>query len=107
MTPLIFAAALALSPAPASSIDVAAHPASETTRACAALAQLAVAPDGTPMLYKLTDLPPGVEEHAVWRTVAGCPVREVVYNGQAYYMGSSLPRLDREPLQGRIANRHY
>ena len=104
MTPLIFAAAIAFSPASAPSNVV--HLGPDTTKACAALAQLTVAPDGTPMLYKLTELPPGITEHAVWRTVEGCPVREVVYKGRAYYMGSSIPKLDNRPLQGNRM-RHY
>ena len=105
MVPLLFAAAIALSPAQAAPPKFV-HLGPDTTAACAALAQLTVAPDGTPMLYKLTELPPGIAEHAVWRTVSGCPVREVVYKGQAYYMGSSIPTLDNRPLQGNRM-RHY
>ena len=58
------------------------------------------------MLYKLTELPPGLLEHAVWRTVAGCPVREVVYKGHAYYMCSSVPKLDDRPLTGNRMRRY-
>ena len=41
-------------------------------------------PDGLP-LKKLGDLPRALEQHAVLRMVRGCPVLEVVYEGQIYY----------------------
>ncbi len=43
---------------------------------------------GSVPLKRLGDLPPGLLEHAVLREVAGCPVREVVYAGQIYYVPS-------------------
>lgn len=36
---------------------------------------------------KLADLPPGLMEHAVLRTIHGCPVREIVFAGGTYYLG--------------------
>lgn len=36
---------------------------------------------------KLADLPPGLLEHAVLRTIHGCPVREIVSAGGTYYLG--------------------
>ena len=58
-------------------------------------------------LLRLDQLPPGVLEHAVLRTVAGCPVREIVWNGQTYYVAPAGPAvLDAEPLRGsRITHR--
>jgi hypothetical protein len=109
MTPLLFAAALAGSPfvaQPGQSLDLSTvwqTPritdfkilGSDPTHACANLSQLTVAPDGTPLLKRLDQLPRGVMEHAVWRTVGGCPVREIVFGGQTYYMASTNPQLER------------
>ncbi len=36
---------------------------------------------------KLADLPPGLMEHAVLRSIHGCPVREIVFAGGTYYLG--------------------
>jgi hypothetical protein len=122
MTPLLFAAALALSPTaaqPSQPFDAGMiRPfVQDFGAACARLGTLTVAPDGVPF-RKLNELPPGLLEHAVWRRVAGCPVREVVYRGQTYYVGPSIPRivsgpavgndapgLDRGPLQGNRLTR--
>ena len=110
MTPLLFAAALAISPLasqPYQPIDghVALpgltrlppgsfiQPLSANT--CAKLGAQAVAPDGVRMFKRLDQLPWGVLEHAVWRTVGGCPVREIVYGGETYYVASANPRLER------------
>ena len=105
MTPLIFAAAVAGSAAflpPSANAQADAFAA-----ACAPLMDHTVAPDGTPF-RKLNELPPGIYEHAVWRVVNGCPVREVVYKGQAYYIGPSIPRFDDRPLTGgHLARRNY
>ena len=49
-------------------------------------------PLAPPGIYQL---PPGVMEHAVWRTVGGCPVREIVFGGQTYYLSSASPHLER------------
>jgi len=73
--------------------------------ACAKLLTQTAAPDGTPF-RRLDQLPPKIEEHTVWRTVGGCPVREVVWQGQTYYVGSSNPVLDSGPLTGSPM-RHY
>jgi hypothetical protein len=69
------------------------------------MTQKTVAPDGVPF-FKLNELPPGIAEHAVWRTVAGCPVREIVYRGQPYYIGPSIPRLETGPAYGNRITRH-
>ncbi len=105
MTPLLFAAALSLSPAVAGQgqgldLRFSFSPSPNAGEACAKLGLQTVAPDGTPMLRKLGDLPWGLVEHAVWRTVAGCPVREIVWNGQTYYLDSSGPRLESGPAVG-------
>ena len=103
MIPLLFAAALAGSPAAPIVVTVEQR---DATLSCAKLLTQTAAPDGTPF-RRLDELPPKVEEHAVWRTVAGCPVREVVWEGQTYYVGSSNPAFDSGPLQGsRIQRRN-
>ena len=66
-----------------------------TGQACARLAQQTVAPDGVRLFKRLDQLPKGVLEHAVWRTVGGCPVREVVFGGQTYYVTSNAPQVER------------
>lgn len=116
MIPLLFAAALAGSPAllePAQAYDprfvIPGKPPNvrrlgpDTTEACNKLAIQTVAPDGVP-LRKLGDLPGAIMEHAVLRTVAGCPVAEVVYKGQTYYVQGSKSGLE-EDLRGRIRQR--
>lgn len=45
---------------------------------------------------KLADLPPGLMEHAVLRSIHGCPVREIVYAGGTYYLG--VPDSGIEPV---------
>jgi hypothetical protein len=110
MTPLLFAAALALSPGALQSyqpIDgrvLLAPPPSRPfgsfvrpfqVNTCAKLDAQAVAPDGVRMFKRLDQLPRGLLEHAVWRTVGGCPVREIVFGGQTYYLSSASPRLER------------
>jgi hypothetical protein len=102
MIPLLFAAAVAGAPASPSITTFVAK--GDVTPACAKLLTQTVAPDGTPF-RRLDQLPPKVEEHAVWRTVGGCPVREVVWEGQTYYVGSSNPVLDAGPLTGRRIQR--
>jgi hypothetical protein len=102
MIPLLFAAAVAGAPAspPITTFVVK----GDLTPACAKLLTQTVAPDGT-RIKKLNELPPAIEEHAVWRKVSGCPVREVVWEGQTYYLGSSDPVFDTEPLQGNRIRR--
>jgi hypothetical protein len=112
MTPLLFAAALAIAPAPPQPVQaidgggplfnaplrrlapnqfIPAPP----SVACSRLATQTVAPDGVRIFKRLDQLPWGVLEHAVWRTVSGCPVREIVFGGQTYYVASSSPRIER------------
>lgn len=40
---------------------------------------------------RLDELPWGLIEHAVLRSVAGCPVREVIYQGQVYWVEPASP----------------
>jgi hypothetical protein len=103
MIPLLFAAAVA--GAPASPVITTFVSKGAETPACAKLLTQTAAPDGTPF-RRLDQLPPAVEEHAVWRTVGGCPVREVVWDGQVYYVGSSNPVLDSGPLTGSRVRRY-
>jgi hypothetical protein len=109
MTPLLFAAALAMSP-PAAQPDFNWQPGlhrlegpirnfGELPAACAKLDSQAVAPDGVRIFKKLNELPWGVMEHAVWRTVGGCPVREIVFGGETYYLASGNLQIERlDPL---------
>jgi hypothetical protein len=105
MTPLLFAAALAVSPV-ASQPDFNPQPGLHRLEApirnfgplpaaCAKLDNQAVAPDGVRIFKKLNELPWAMLEHAVWRTVGGCPVREIVFAGQTYYLTSASPRVER------------
>jgi hypothetical protein len=103
MIPLLFAAAVAAAPGPAPITTVVVKGAE--TPACSKLLSQTVAPDGTPF-KRLDQLPDKIEEHAVWRMVSGCPVREVVWNGQTYYVGSSNPVLDSSPLTGARIRRY-
>ena len=76
--------------------------------ACARLETLTAAPDGVPLFKRLDQLPEAVREHAVWRTVEGCPVREIRYQGRTWYVVSANPLFDSRPLQGnRIQRRDY
>jgi hypothetical protein len=127
MIPLLFAAALALTPQPSAasepSIVVKTTPSFALPGAFATPwlqqdangkltlcnrsgATKTLGPDGLP-LTKLGDLPPAVEEHAIVRMVNGCPVREVVYNGQTYYLDAPLGGLERDLRGSRITNRRY
>ena len=63
--------------------------------ACARLATQTVAPDGVRLFKRLDQLPWAVLEHAVWRSVAGCPVREIRYQGQTWYVTSGRPQIER------------
>lgn len=102
MLPLLFAAVAGAPANPPITTFIAKD---ALTPACAKLLTQTAAPDGTPF-RRLDQLPPKVEEHAVWRTVSGCPVREVVWEGQTYYVGSSNPVLDSGPLQGSRIRRY-
>jgi hypothetical protein len=111
MTPFVFAAVLTatangVQTAQAYDLRFAKPPkiaplGSDTQAACAKLATRTVAPDGIP-LRKLGELPGAIMEHAVWRTVAGCPVREVVYKGQTYYVTSATPKVEKIEPGDRI-----
>ena len=113
MTPLLFAAALAIAgPQPAQALDPGVAwspspvaPLGPSTAACARLGAQTVAPDGVRMFKRLDRLPWGVLEHAVWRTVGGCPVREIRYQGQTYYVASGNPRLEYDLRGSRISRR--
>jgi len=111
MTPLLFAAALAVSPAaPQSYLNLEPNLQKlgspvvnfDAPPACAKLDSQTVAPDGVPMLKRLDQLPRAALEHAVWRTVGGCPVREIVFGGQTWYVTSANPRLERLDPVARI-----
>ena len=71
---------------------------------CVSGAVTTLGPNGAPIM-KLNELPPGVLEHAVWRMVNGCPVREVLFAGQTYYIEGASPQLE-EQLQGRRIIQH-
>jgi hypothetical protein len=103
MIPLLFAAAVA--GAPASPPITTFVMKGDLTPACAKLLTQTTAPDGTPF-KKLGELPPEVQEHAVWRTVEGCPVREVVWQGQTFYMGGSTPKVEAGPDTGNRIRRY-
>ena len=77
-----------------------------TPATCSALMQTTRHIGGVPLM-RLDELPPGLLEHAVLRTVGGCPVREVVWNGQTYYVAPTSPAvLDANPARGpRIKQR--
>jgi hypothetical protein len=62
---------------------------------CNRPATRALDPGGHNTIQKLGDLPPGVEEHAVLRMINGCPVREIVYAGQTYYLDAPTGGLER------------
>ena len=62
----------------------------DMTKACLAL-EREVAQQGWVKLKRLNELPPALLEHAVLRLVDGCPVREVVYRGQVYYVDPTAP----------------
>ena len=111
MTPLLFAAALAVSPIATQpsqplqfKFEFGRPPSAEVE--CAKLIEKTIAPDGVPF-RKLNELPPGVLEHAVLRSVNGCPVREVVYNHQTYYVGPSAGALEKGPDVGSHIRRYY
>lgn len=67
----------------------------DPTAACAKLTTQTAAPDGVRLFKRLDQLPWAVLEHAVLRTVAGCPVREIVYEGQTWYVATGIPRAER------------
>jgi hypothetical protein len=76
------------------------HPAASPDQASPALAcaalQHKVADLGLAQFKRLDQLPAALLEHAVLRTVEGCPVREVIVQGQVYYTQPSVP--ERQPV---------
>ena len=121
MTPLLFAAALALSgpiqqplDAPTPSVIIKMLPSAQLgsfvkpqlqnglPMVCNRSTTQTLGPNGAP-LQKLTELPPGVEEHAVLRMVNGCPVREIIFAGQTYYLDAPTGGLERDLRGSRIA----
>ena len=123
MTPFLFAAALTFSSgaiqsyqpidgrvqlAPLPSRPFGSFIQAPKVNTCAKLGAQAVAPDGVRMFKRLDQLPNGVMEHAVWRTVGGCPVREIVFQGQTYYLSATDPQLERlDPATNRIQRRSH
>jgi hypothetical protein len=113
MTPFLLAVALAVSPAapqPDFNLQPGLHPNLQpglhtlqpptrsfdpAVAACGRLNTQTVAPDGVKIFKKLNELPWGQMEHAVWRRVEGCPVREIVFGGETYYVVSGNPRVER------------
>ena len=68
---------------------------------------VSVAPDGVRLFRRLDQLPKGVLEHAVWRTVSGCPVREIVFDGRTYYVTSANPLIERlDPVARGPVDQH-
>jgi hypothetical protein len=60
----------------------------------------------TPEAFKeLGELPPGLLEHAVNRLVNGCPVREIVFGGQTYYLDMPVATLERADPAARTTQR--
>jgi hypothetical protein len=126
MTPLLFATALALAGpvqqppgAPSQSFilkDLHALPPGAVLspdlqkqlyagKLCQKSAVKTLGPAGS-AVQKLGDLPPGVEEHAVLRIVNGCPVREIVYAGQTYWLDVQPGQLERlDPAARRTVQR--
>ncbi|MGZ3275540.1 MAG: hypothetical protein ACXU82_20480 [Caulobacteraceae bacterium] len=121
MVPFLFAAALALSPgalqsyqpidgrvilAPPPGRPFGSFVQTPMVNLCSKLDTQTVAPDGVRMFKRLDQLPKGMLEHAVWRTVGGCPVREIVFEGRTYYVTSANPKLERlDPATNRIERR--
>jgi hypothetical protein len=64
-------------------------------RDCSEFAVKTAGPNGG-KAQKLADLPPGLMEHAVLRSIHGCPVREIMFAGGTYYLG--VPDTGIEPV---------
>jgi hypothetical protein len=58
--------------------------------ACAHLANRTAGPHGAPF-RRLGDLPPAQLEHAILRSIGGCPVREIVLPGGVRYIPDGNP----------------
>jgi hypothetical protein len=107
MKAFLIAAGIASIAAPAFAIDVGVveeggFKPSIFAAACTRLG-VQVAQDHPVQFKSLQDLPPAVLEHAVYRLIGGCPVREVRWHGQTVFVapqvGDTLPRLDMRPAQ--------
>jgi hypothetical protein len=61
---------------------------------------------GSVQLRRLDQLPWGHLEHAVFRTVFGCPVAEVVMDGQTYYVPSITWKGELDPATANRLVRH-
>jgi hypothetical protein len=70
-----------------------------TPQICARLIQQ-TADDGRAKFKRLDQLPWGLIEHAVLRSVGGCPVREVVYQGQTYWVQTPQAFVERADPMG-------
>ena len=57
-------------------------------QACKALTAVRTSGPAAASFHRLGDLPPALHQHAVLRTVEGCPVLEVVMHGKVYYAPS-------------------
>jgi hypothetical protein len=120
MTPLLFAAALALMPPSQHPLDgpnaspllkdlprlAAGSPVRSfvlkdlPARDCSQFAVKTAWSNGG-KATKLADLPPGLLEHAVLRSIHGCPVREIMYAGGTYYLG--VPDTGVEPVSPAVS----
>jgi hypothetical protein len=60
--------------------------------ACVRFAGKTAGPGGAPF-KRLGDLPPAQLEHAVLRSIGGCPVREIVYPGGVRYVPDGRPAI--------------
>ncbi len=110
MTPMIFAAAVALAsptaqpppspPAPLMAFKVAPMGPSGLFGNPVTCNRSTTKTAGPPssQTKKLGELPPGVEEHAVVRMINGCPVREIVTAGGTYYLDAPTGGLERAPV---------
>ena len=69
---------------------------------------IANADDVAPIRLKmLGELPPAYRQHAIYRVVRGCPVAEILVDGQTYYV-PSIVRPDGGPVIGnRIIRRDH
>ena len=76
---------------PLASLHIVVLPAPSPALACRAL-EMQTSQIGTVPLKRLDQLPQGVLQHAVLRSINGCPVAEIVLNGRIQY-GVSIPTI--------------
>lgn len=73
-----------------------------TQEACTRLTEKTAYETGA-QFKRLDELPWGLLEHAVLRSVGGCPVREVVYQGRTYWVPGTAPQVNRaNPMGERL-----